>query len=204
MIRNTTVARKFLGFIPNRLRYGEEDTWVQWSRETQALKGRPSQGRRCRAAPLGLGRRSQPIPRAALRLPWADIGSPLRGYKTRKNKESRQGRVFNSPVAGLGNQLPHGGGRTADQRRAEPNSPVGQFAYHLEGLVALLRLQTVDTQDDFRDILVSRRQEFRVLFAGRHDRLIPGNRISGLRAQQTFILRDKSTNTTLWPNGSTA
>ena len=78
------------------------------------------------------------------------------------------------PLLGPGDQPPDlvGGGR--EQRLGEPHPLPGQFPDDVEGLVALLRLEAVDRQDDRVDRFVLPPQHLGVLLPRReHDLVMP-------------------------------
>src|SRR5258708_16839843 len=66
----------------------------------------------------------------------------------------------------------HFGRRGGEQRLGEPGPLAGQLTDDVQRLMALLRLQAVDRQDQRRGPLVVPAQGFGVLLAGREHRLV--------------------------------
>jgi hypothetical protein len=109
----------------------------------------------------------------------APAGSASGGEPQRHRLVQRFG-----PLLGLGDQPPHFVGRRGDQRLGEPHAFLRQLPDHVEGLVTLLGLKTVDREDELIDGFVLPPQGRGVFLPrGEQDLVMPDLPGQGVRRQ---------------------
>ena len=93
------------------------------------------------------------------------------------------------PLTGQRNQSPPLLGCPRKQGLSKPYPLPHELAHHVEGFMALFRLQSVDRQHQRRDILVAISEPGRVLLSGRQHRLVPTNRVLDGIVRQPDLVR---------------